>query len=938
MSRSLGPIGSTLGPYQVLSKLGEGGMGEVYRARDTNLKREVAIKVLPESFASDPDRLMRFQREAEVLASLNHPNIASIHGLEGRALVMELVDGRDLSEVIAAGSEDPALWKTDGAPGLQTRGIPLEDALPIARQIAEALEAAHEAGIIHRDLKPANIKVKADGTVKVLDFGLAKALDTMSAGSKDPALHPDGGPDLQVRANSPTMTSPALTAMGLILGTAAYMSPEQARGRPVDRRADIWAFGVVLYEMLTGRRLFGGAGSGQADTISDTIADVLRADIDLSTLPATTPGRVRNLIARCLDRDPKTRLRDIGEARVLLGGPVDAPEDNASGPGSSALRTASPARRAVLWLAAAVAVAIAGVGGAWVGAPSPEVPRTIWLELAADGGALPPSVSWDGEMIAWVSPTGLQVRRLDSTAVRTLEDTAADAGYSVAWMPDGSEIAYDARDGKIRIVSLTDGSIRTVATGPQRTVQPLVVSPAGEIVYIDGPNLMVVRSAGGSVRTIVAGDAEHLTSPVAFAADTHELLYRSMSRSTPGDVTFRAIAIDGSGDRQLDGLTAWYRPRLDTVRTLSFGAPGFFLFSTDDSAFAQRFDPTSLAPVGEPVTLVSGPISRGSFSVSADGGVLAWIAGTRQLADGEQGQLFWIDSSGSTSDVGPPGPVQVFALAPDGRRAALNIRTALTSTPNVFERDVWLVDLTRPDVRRNLTRTPDVDETEPQWSRDGSKVLVHSRELRHGGTALMRLSVAGTSPPETVRPLDYYDWSATWTPDETQAIVSRSGDGRQLLVIDTGSAEPGRPYLPSVPNKFDPRISPDGLWVAFMATEADSGVLYVDRFPEAAGPIAVTARARNPRWSADGRRLFFIQDGSVMVASFSGEGGAVIGSPRVVVKLPAMTSACDPAPDGRFLCHRWLPEEPGNVPAAAAAARSVINVLVNPFGRDGGAR
>jgi Tol biopolymer transport system component len=229
-----------------------------------------------------------------------------------------------------------------------------------------------------------------------------------------------------------------------------------------------------------------------------------------------------------------------------------------------------------------------------------------------------------------------------------------------------------------------------------------------------------------------------------------------------------------------------------------------------------------------------------------------------------------------------------------------------------------------------------VDETEPQWSRDGSKVLVHARELRHGATELMRLSVAGTSPPETVRPLDFYDWSATWTPDETQAILSRSGDGRQLLVIDTGSAEPGRPYLPSVPNKYDPRISPDGQWVAFTVIEADSLVLYVDRFPEAAGPIAVAARARYPRWSADGRQLFFIQDGSLMVASFSGQDGAVSGSPRVVVKLPAMTSACDPAPDGRFLCHRWLPEEPGNGPAAAT--RRVINVVANPFGWDGGAR
>src|SRR5688572_4998848 len=300
-------------------------MGEVYRARDTQLDRDVALKILPESFAADPDRLMLFTREAKTLAALNHPHIAAIYVIEQRALVMELVEGWDLSEIIGSSEAGP-LGRAD-TPGLKTRppsGIPLSDALPIAKQIADALEAAHEAGIIHRDLKPANIKVRADGTVKVLDFGLAKAFDNVGgrtfrsgehAGSKDPASESQTNPGPWTQDPGPTMTSPAMTAMGLILGTAAYMSPEQARGKPVDKRADIWAFGVVLYEMLTGRMLF------QGETVSDVLAAVLRADIDLAKLPPSVPPGIRQLLSRCLEKDSRRRLRDIGEARVLLESP-----------------------------------------------------------------------------------------------------------------------------------------------------------------------------------------------------------------------------------------------------------------------------------------------------------------------------------------------------------------------------------------------------------------------------------------------------------------------------------------------------------------------------------------------------------------------------------------------------------------------------------------
>ena len=290
--------GDRLGPYEVLSALGAGGMGEVYRARDATLKRDVALKILPDGFALDPERLARFKREAQVLASLNHSNIAAIYGFEAstnstssgravQALILELVEGPTLADRIALGP------------------IPVEEALPIARQIAEALEAAHEQGIVHRDLKPANVKLRPDGTVKVLDFGLAKTLDPVGGKSGDATA-------------SPTITSPAMTAMGLILGTAAYMSPEQAKGRQADKRSDVWAFGAVLYEMLSGQRAFKG------DDVSDTLAAVLRQDVDWTALPASTPAPVRRLIARCLERDVRRRLRDIGEARIVLDDPADA--------------------------------------------------------------------------------------------------------------------------------------------------------------------------------------------------------------------------------------------------------------------------------------------------------------------------------------------------------------------------------------------------------------------------------------------------------------------------------------------------------------------------------------------------------------------------------------------------------------------------------------
>jgi len=440
--------GSRFGVYEVMAGIGVGGMGEVFRARDTRLNRDVALKVLPDSFANDPDRLARFTREAQTLAALNHPNIAHLHGLEEsgsvRALVMELVEGEDLSQWIARGA------------------IALDEALPVAKQIAEALEAAHDQGIVHRDLKPANIKVRHDGTVKVLDFGLARAMDPASAfGTASASL-----------ANSPTMTSPAMTAMGMILCTAAYMAPEQARGKAVDRRADIWAFGVVLYEMLSGRRLFDG------DDTSDVLAAVLRQDIDWSALPPATPARLRRLLERCLDRDVKTRLRDIGEARIEIARiQAGTPDSLVSTATSTTTAPRSTSSRLLPWMIAALLGASLAVAlyvwAPWRMRPVPT-PRTLLANIGADA-SMPIAqgasavLSPDATTLAFVARAAagdrpaLFVRKLDQLQATALPGT--DDAASPFFSPDGQWIAFFA-DAQLKKVSVSGGAPTKLADAP----------------------------------------------------------------------------------------------------------------------------------------------------------------------------------------------------------------------------------------------------------------------------------------------------------------------------------------------------------------------------------------------------------------------------------------------------------------------------------------
>jgi serine/threonine protein kinase len=625
-------IGSRVGSYEVLGKLGEGGMGEVYRARDTRLDREVALKILPEGFASDPDRLMRFEREARTLASLNHPHIAQVHGIEqdatqsgvSRAIVMELVDGEDLSQRLARGP------------------IPLDEALVIARQIAEALDAAHEAGIIHRDLKPANIKVRADGTVKVLDFGLAKAGGAGGAGRT-------GGDGV---LDSPTFTSPAVTMQGVILGTAAYMAPEQAKGKPVDRRADIWAFGAVLYEMLTGQRAFEG------EDITDTIAAVVTREPDWSRLPADTPAAVRRLLLRCLQKDRKHRLRDIGDAHYELG-------DDSPAAATPTIATAVSRTHRMATAAAALAAILLAVPAIshWREAALPPRPLRLTIDAPINSvRVLSPEISPDGRAVAFASIAAgalgpqLWIRRLDEP-LPELAPGPIDATGAPFWSPDGRALAVPSRETLIH-VDLASGGTRPLADVRSTLVGISQFSGSwgrdGVILYGLGSTIFRVSEAGGDAlpQQLEGIPASHENRFPSFLPDGRRFFF--LSREPGGPSTAYVASVDGGP------VTRLFAAESQVVYTEPSPGRGYVLFVRDGNLMAQPFDLASLAASG-PLGIVARSVplyaaefvgtGRGAFSASRDG-ILVYNSQTEALLQ----RLVWLDRAGKEAgSVGEPG-------------------------------------------------------------------------------------------------------------------------------------------------------------------------------------------------------------------------------------------------------------------------------------------
>jgi len=827
--------GSRLGPYEIIAPLGAGGMGEVYRARDTNLNREVAIKVLPASLAQNAARMARFQREAELLAALNHPNIAAIYGIEQGAIVMELVEGEDL-------------------PG----PLPVETALSCARQIAVALEAAHEKGIIHRDLKPANIKVTSDGVVKLLDFGLAKATEGSVSGS----------------SHSPTMSptlSMGMTQAGVILGTAAYMSPEQARGKPVDKRADIWAFGVVLYEMLTGVTLFAG------ETVTDTLASVVKEAPDWKALPADTPPRIRHLLERCLRKDPKTRLRDIGEARVAID---EAEAEPRAGLDPATMAPAPPHRKWLLWAMAGVTVAaLAAAGAAWLrprAAQSGLGPVRLLLTLpdgTSDPGqpATPQTVpSPDGRFLAFIAidnSTGnssLWVRPLDSLAAHRLDKT--EKANFPFWSPDSRFIGFFAVD-KLKKVAVEGGSPQTICDVPG-IVAGVMATPGdggtwnqeGVIVFGNrtGQPLMRVPASGGLPTPVTAFDkaaGEHLHTWPQFLPDGKHLLYFAQG-ATPEQ---NGIYVQELGSPQRILVTR-------NVTRAAWAPPGYLLFVRESTLFAQRMNPRTFRLEGEPLSVTPDVIEnttngRSAFAVS-ESGILAF----REGAESSLRQLTWMDPAGKRlAVVGMVDQYRTLELSPDERSAAVTVGPASAG-------DTWIVNLATGVPTRITSDLSGSLSIMGPWSPDSQHMALN---LANGG--IRELDVASGK----MTPLAPDIFAEDWSPDGHSLLCNDlAGKRLSLLPLVAGSKPQIILDTPFLKHEF--HFSPDGHWVVYLSSEQGSPEVYVASFPSFAIKKQVpTGGASFPLWRKDGKAVYFRSpDTSMMMAEVHTGSQLEVGSPK----------------------------------------------------------
>ena len=798
--------GTRLGAYEIVSALGAGGMGEVYRANDTRLKRQVAIKVLPGSFVDDPERLARFQREAELLAAVNHPHIAAVYGLEEtdgiKALVMELVDGDDLAVHVARGPVPPA------------------EALAIARQITEALEAAHERGIVHRDLKPANIKVRPDGTVKVLDFGLAKVVE------------PGGA----VREISPTVTRADLTGHGAMLGTVAYMSPEQINGRPATRRSDVWAFGCVVFEMLTGRAPFAGR------TVSEVLANVLKSDPDWQQLPIDTPEPIRRMLRRSLTKDDNARLHDIADARLE----IDDARDGVTA-GAHVRRPSMSRRERLAWLAA-VALLAAAVGGLALRTPPMTHPAKLVVDLTT-----PPVVDPQDLGSFALSPDGTQVvasgivdgrsqllvRGLDSATSRPLPGTVG--GMYPFWSPDGRSLGFFVGGNLLRL-DFDAGLVRpltkaTVGVGGSWNAD-------GVILYAPNPASPILRtSSDGGPPTVVtalaAGHAGHAFPN--FLPDGRHFLYFVV-----GSPDARGVYVG-----QLDGTAA---TRLFDADAPAVYASGHLLFVRNGTLFAQPFDSAQLAVRGSPMAVADGLMVNTGYYVivSAGAGTAAFRAGSGR----RQRQFVRVDRTGreierlgEPDDAQPVGPTP----SPDGDRVALFRRGATDS-------DVWLFD-TRRGVLSRFTTTAGEDIF-PSWSRDGGRIAFASNRDHEFGIYSKSTAGAG-SDTVLVAPSLEEAFPSDWSPDGKTLVFERRNEktGWDVWAVPVSSnAGTPSPLIQTDADERCAQISPDGKWIAYVANTSGREEVYVQSFPPSGPAIQVSANGgAQVRWRPDGRELFYIE-------------------------------------------------------------------------------
>jgi len=843
--------GSKLGPYEILAPIGEGGMGEVYRAKDTKLKREVALKVLPDSFARDPERMARFQREAEVLASLNHPNIAQIYGVEDRALVMELVAGETL--------QGP---------------LPLDTAINYAKQIADALEAAHDKGIVHRDLKPANIMITAAGVVKVLDFGLAAVTQPSGESQEDPN-------------RSPTLTMRA-TQAGMIMGTAAYMSPEQARGKRVDKRADIWAFGVVFYEMLTGRRLFEG------ETVSDILAQVLTKQPDWEQVPA----KVRRLLKKCLEKDPKRRLRDIGDAWELL-------EDGEPGTASSRSRLGLAG-----WVAAGV-VAVIAAALAFVhfremppeasvvrtSILAPEEASSFVLNANLGGSAISP----DGRLLAFVANvkggSSLFVRPLDSLKARTLPGTAGAS--RPFWSPDSRNIGFQA-NGRLQRIGLNEGAPRIICDAAQ--ARGATWNADGVIVFHSRVNqaLNRVAASGGVPQPLTAVDEKTETYHYwpQFLPDGKHFLY--LIRAQP--VNQSAIYVGSLDEKPEDKkrvklvdsqLGAIFAPNPSTP------GKGHLLWVQGQSLMAQAFNAETLKLSGEAV-----PVAESIGETETDGYADLSASRTGVLAYGNSRlgsyRLSWIDRGGKRSEPIAESLAR-FRISPDGN----SIMTIGSSSMT----ELWRIDL----LRNAQTRFTFSGGQSPVWSPDGREVVFDN------AAGIFRQPASGAGEPVEFVKQKSGAIPQDWSDDGKWLLYNQLAGGETetwaMPMEDAGKIGKAFVFL-KAPGLTHPRFSPGAAgqrWVAYASRESGQAQVYIQDFPDKHGKWQVsTTGGVEPLWNRNGKELFYMNEGGdmAMAVPVKANGMALsLGQPEPVFNVPGATDY-DVSPDGkRFLV--LLPQDQG---------------------------
>ena len=832
--------GAKLGPYEITGAIGAGGMGEVYRARDTKLARDVALKVLPEAFARDAKRMARFEREAKVLASLSHPGIATVFGLEDsgkvRALVMELVEGPTLADRIKQGA------------------VPPEETLPIAKQICEAIEYAHERGIVHRDLKPSNIKQTAEGQVRVLDFGLAKALEGEAASA-----------DI---SNSPTLSAMA-THAGVLLGTAAYMSPEQAKGKAADRRADIWAFGCVLYEMLTGKMPFAGG------TVSETLAAIIRAEPEWNALPANTPSRIRELLQRCLRKDPRQRLQAIGDARIAI-------EETLGGAGENAPVAVAPETPARAWLsflpwgltvllAMALAAAFLIFPSAMRGPTATPLRASLLPPEGTEFFTRNMALSPDGTKMAFTvrskteTKSRLWIRSLESATAQPIAGT--EGANDPFWSPDSKSVAFFTNDNKLKRVDASGGPVITLADAPSPRGGSW--GSNGEIVFapaLGGKGLEEVPSGGGQVSRVTSLDPSSKLNSHRwpfFLPDGRHLLFFAFANpgaeSEPNGYQTGIYALD---------LKTRESHFLTQASSQAEYADGYLLFVADGNLMAQPLDPSSLKLSGEAVPLAEAVSYNAHFGIAAftasASGLLAYLSERTGAS-----ALMWFGRDGKEmGQLGEPGQFSTVAISPDGQKVVTTV-----GEPGGLKSDIWNYELTRGTSTR---LTPEGSRADfPIWSKDGSRVFYCDTGPK--GAGIYSLSNSGYGGSSLVAAISSEIATNSLSPDGNRLLYMKFVSGLPLLWIHESKPDIKEYALPlSKSESGEGQFSPDGRWLAYVSDDSGQQEIYVVPYPSLSNRWQVSVDGGSqPRWRGDGKEIYYIApDGNLMAAPVEAPGAA----------------------------------------------------------------